>query len=115
MKKIIEKISKVFFAVIAIIVTVPGKIFATMDTVKSSLIQPMYGIPQPSTKSIIIIFAIPIMILGGVAIAIKKSHISKKEKIIQGSILFIILIFIILFYIWLYYSIRAILEIEKFL
>lgn len=85
--KIVERIEKGLIGIGAFLLTIPTKVFAIdyMD------IQPMYGIQEPepvrsnlvnSIWNICRMFIIPIALLIGIIIYLKKSKSSKKRKII---------------------------------
>lgn len=85
--KLVERIKKGLIGLGAFLLTIPTKVFA----VDYMAITPMYGIPDPepvknnfinSVWNVCRIFIIPIALLTGIIIYLKKSKSSKKRKII---------------------------------
>lgn len=85
--KLVERIKKGLIALGAFLLTIPTKVFA-VDYMDS---QPMYGIREPEPEKNILntsiwnvcrIFIIPVALLIGIIIYLKKSKSSKKRKII---------------------------------
>lgn len=85
--KVVERIKKGLMGIGVFLLTIPTKVFAVgyMD------VQPMYGIREPepvrnnlinSIWNICRMFIIPIALLIGIIIYLKKSKSSKKRKII---------------------------------
>ena len=93
MKKIILKTKKVIISIVLTIISFPNKIFAAINPSAldiQDLYGPptdiLYGVPRPSTVTIIWriarTFIIPIALLIGLIIYLKKSKGSKKKKIL---------------------------------
>lgn len=79
--KLVERIKKGLIGLGAFFLTIPTKVFA----VDYMYITPVYGIPDPEPVKIwnvCRIFIIPIALLIGIIIYLKKSKSSKKRKII---------------------------------
>lgn len=89
--KVVEKIKKVVVAIVLAIISFPNKIFAAINPSMQDLYGPqpvaLYGIARPPSTVTIIwriarTFIIPIALLIGIIIYLKKSKSSKKKKIL---------------------------------
>lgn len=83
--KIVERIKKCLMVIGTFLLTVPTKVFAT--TRGDIDIAPAYGIPasvesKNNMLNIFRMFIIPIVLLIGIIIYLKKSKSSKKKKIL---------------------------------
>lgn len=87
--KIVERIKKGLIGLGAFLLLLPSKVFAISDSMMR--ISPMYGIQEPepvrnnlinSIWNICRMFIIPIALLIGIIIYLKKGKSSKKRKII---------------------------------
>lgn len=98
--KIVERIKKGLIGIGAFLLTIPTKVVATAD-----ITPVLYGMPAPNPKSIILknilnilkIAVIPLILIIGIVIYLKKSRSSKKRKII--TVLIIIGIVMILYFV----------------
>lgn len=102
--KIVERIKKGLIGIGAFLLTIPTKVVAIADFTPE-----LYGIPEPGpeleSKSIILknilnilkIAVIPLILIIGIVIYLKKSRSSKKRKII--TVLIIIGIVMILYFV----------------
>lgn len=91
MKKFISKVKKVIVAIVLAIISFPNKIFAAMipneEIFPPDNVQYLYGPPPVSLygvarRIIARTFIIPIALLIGLIIYLKKSKSSKKKKIL---------------------------------
>lgn len=90
--KIIERLKKGLIGIGAFLLTVPTKVFAVNSSMRGIAIDPAYGIPAPAKPvrsnligniwNICRVFIIPIALLIGIILYLKKSKSSKKRKII---------------------------------
>lgn len=98
MKKILDKIKRIFIMIEAFCISMSAKVFAT-DVVQD--IQAMYGIPKEETKlsfilikivNIIDFVIIPIAFIIGTIIYLKKSSKSVSKKILMIVLAFILVV-----------------------
>ena len=102
--KVFKKLKKIFCGLSIIGLSFFSKIYAALNTDNMKLIA-LYGVPKRNTGFIVLknilnvfrVFVIPLILLIGIIIYIKKSRASKTKKII--TVICFIILAILLFFI----------------
>lgn len=96
--KIVEKLKKGLLGLGAFLLMIPTKVLALGNMLDTDRTPILYGIPEPNTEQVILknilnicrIVVIPLALIIGIVIYLKKSRSNKKRKIIVVIISIII-------------------------